>query len=76
MFGNLLKIKIPKDHAQEITELESWTVEWHVKTGWSGDVAKYNKAFINKNEAKEFEKQLEESAGFINAYIYTNMRKN
>ena len=76
MFNNIFKIKIPKDHAQEVTELESWTVQWHIKTGWGDNVAKYHKSFIDEKEAKEFRKQLKESAGFIKAYIYTDMYKN
>ena len=32
---NLFKILIPKEKAQEITEIESFSVTWFVKTGWA-----------------------------------------
>ncbi len=76
MFFNKKEITIPKDNAQIITELESWTIEWKVKTGWSNDTKVSHKCFINELEAKEFEKQLKESAKFINAWIETNFYKN
>ena len=73
---NLFKIKIPKDNAQEVTELESYTVSWSVLTGWSNNTKCYNKCFVKIEDAKEFRKQLEESAKFINAYIETSLIKN
>lgn len=37
---NILKLFIPKEKMQVIEELESWTVTWYVKTGWSNDYSK------------------------------------
>jgi hypothetical protein len=73
---NLFKVKIPKDNAQEITELESWSVTWYVKTGWGNDTLRSAKSFIKDEDAKEFEKQLKESAKFINAWISVERKKN
>jgi hypothetical protein len=46
---NLFKLFIPKDKAQEVTELESWTVSWMVSTSirW-GEGKTFNKVFIKK----------------------------
>jgi hypothetical protein len=73
---NLFKILIPKEKAQEITEMESFSVTWWVKTGWSDDTERMAKVFINKAEAKEFRKQLRESAKFIGAWIETELKRN
>lgn len=73
---NIFKLFIPKEKAQVITELESWTVTWQVKSGWSNDTNKYSKVFIKIDDAKEFEKQLNESAKFIKCWIDTSLRKN
>lgn len=73
---NIFKIKIPKDNAQEVKELESWTVQWEVKTGWSNQTEVHHKAFVVESEAMEFRKQLIESAKFIKAWISTDMYKN
>ena len=73
---NLFKILIPKEKAQEITEMESFSVTWWVKTGWSDDTKRSAKVFIDKDEAKEFEKQLKESAKFIGAWIETELKRN
>jgi hypothetical protein len=73
---NIFKIKIPKENQQEITELQSYTVSWEIKTGWSGDSEEYHKVIIDEKEAKEFRKQLEESAKFIKSWINTKMYKN
>lgn len=71
-------IKIPKDNAQSVTELESWTVEWLSKNydGYSGNVKHNAKVFINDNEADEFIKQLKECSKFINADIHISKKKN
>lgn len=74
--GKLSTTLIPKDHVQEVTELESFTVKWSVKTGWSDDVKVYHKCIINEIDAKEFKKQLEESAKFIGAWIRVEMYRN
>ena len=73
---NFFKIRIPKDHAQEVTVLESYTVAWEVKTGWADATAQYHKVFIDINEAREFKKQVEESAKFINAWVSTSLYEN
>jgi len=73
---NIFKILIPKDNVQEITELESWTVHWEVRSGWGDDVHDYNKCFIKKQEADEFKKQLNESAKFIKCWINIELTHN
>ena len=73
---NLFKILIPKEKAQEVTEMESFIVTWWVKTGWSNDNKISAKVFIDKDNAKEFEKQLKESAKFIGAWIETELKRN
>ena len=74
---NLFKLFIPKDNAQVVTELESWTVSWKVATsiGW-GEGKVFNKAFIKEEDAKEFKKQLEAAADFINTPIKTEINRN
>lgn len=72
----LLKILIPKSVTQEVTEIESFTVTWYVKSGWSDNTVRQAKVFIKKEEAKEFEKQLNESADFIGCWIRTEFKRN
>ena len=75
MFG--IKIRIPKQNAQEVTELESWTVSWKVATSLSfGNEKTFNKVFIVEKEAREFKDQLEASASFIKTRIVTDICKN
>lgn len=74
--GKTSTILIPEDHAQEVTELESYTVKWEVKTGWSDNTKVSHKCIISEKDAKEFKKQLEESAKFIGAWIRTDMYRN
>ena len=73
----IFKIFIPKEKAQIVTELESWTVSCKVATSirW-GDGQVFNKAFISEDDAKEFKKQLVESAKFIKTEIRTEIVKN
>lgn len=73
---NLFKLFIPKEKAQVVTELESWTVTWYVKTGWSDDTKRAAKVFVKNEDAKEFEKQLIESAKFIGCWIDTSCSRN
>jgi hypothetical protein len=73
---NLFKIKIPKDNAQEITELESWTVKWKVRDNGYESVQTFHKVFVKPEDASEFEKQLKESAKFIYAWISVDSTKN
>lgn len=73
---NLLKLFLPKENAQVVTELESWTVTWEVKSGWGDNTYRYSKVFIKEEDAQEFRKQLAESAKFIRAWINTDLSKN
>ena len=74
---NLLKLFIPKENVQTVTELESWTVSWEVATSirW-GQAKVFNKAFIKEADAKEFKKQLEESARFMKTDVRTEIARN
>jgi hypothetical protein len=74
---NLLKIFIPKDNSQEITELESWKVSWKVSRSleWTR-VETFYKCFIKEADAIEFRKQLEECAKFIKSPIESKLYKN
>ena len=73
---NLFKLLIPKENVQTVTELESWTVTWYVKRGWSDETIRAAKVFVKQDEAKEFQKQLIESAKFIGCWIQTELNKN
>lgn len=73
---NIFKIFIPKEKMQTVTELESWTVTWYVKTGWSDKTKRQAKVFIKNDEAKEFKRQLEEQAKFIGCWISTEITRN
>lgn len=74
---NIFKLLIPKQNAQEVRELESWKVSWKVAKSirW-GDGSVNFKCFIHKDEAKEFKKQLEKSAKFIDTPIITDLERN
>lgn len=72
----LKKLWLPKEKVQQVTELESWTVTWYVKTGWSNDTKRMAKVFIKYQEAQEFKRQLEEQAKFIGCWISTDLEKN
>ncbi len=74
----LFRLKIPKQKAQEVRELESWTVSWEVPQSimWVRQTITLNKCFIDKKEAKEFKKQLEESAKFIGFKVFPEIKKN
>ena len=67
---------MPKENVQTATEVESWTVNWRVKTGWSGDTESRSKVFINYDEAEEFERQLKKQAKFIGCWISTSLYRN
>ena len=67
---------MPKEKMQTATELESWTVTWYVKTGWGDDTRRQAKVFIKHEEAKEYERQLNEQAKFIGCWISTNLSRN
>lgn len=72
----LFKLLIPKEKAQIVTELESWTVTWYIRTGWSNDTQHFAKVFIKEADAIEFNKQLNESAKFIRCWIRTDISGN
>ena len=73
---NLFKIFIPIDNAQQVTELESFSVTWYVKQGWADTTIRHAKIFVYKDDAKEFQKQLIESAKLIGCWIKTELDKN
>jgi hypothetical protein len=77
---NIFKMSIPKDKAQEVTELESWTVAWTTFRFESlasyGRSVTYHKVFINQPDADEFERQLKESAKFLGCHVETKKYKN
>ena len=73
---NIFKIFIPKEKAQEVTELESWTVSWKVYINGWGVPETHNKVFIKESEANEFKKQVKESASFIKAWVDVSMYRN
>ena len=74
---NFLKqLFIPKDKAQTVTELESYTVTWKFKTGWGNDTETKHKVFVKRDEAEEFERQLIKSARFIGYWLSTSLKKN
>ena len=72
----LLKLFIPKSKAQEVIELESYTLKWEIQ--WNGyDQRKtFHKCFIKSEEAEEFEKQLKSSAEFLGTWVQTKITKN
>lgn len=73
---NIFKLLIPKEKAQTITELESWTVTWYIRTGWSDNTKRQAKVFVKNEDAREFEKQLNESAKFIGCWISVDFERN
>jgi len=72
------KITIPKDNAQSVTVLESWTVEWSSKAynGYGSDIRHNAKVFISEANKDKFVKQLKEASKFINAPIDITTKKN
>ena len=72
----IFKIFIPKEKAQTVTEIESWTVTWWFKSGWGDGEKERNKVFISLEDANKFEEQLKESAKFIGCYINTSLKRN
>jgi len=67
---------MPKEEMQTADELESWTVSWYVKTGWSDNVKHQAKVFIKIDEAQEYERQLNEQAKFLGCWISTELSRN
>lgn len=81
MFGFLKvkKITIPKDNAQTVQVIESWTVEWksykHYYRTYA-DETHNAKVFLKEEDANKFIEQLKECAKFINSTVYTEKKKN
>ena len=73
---NIFKLFIPKQNVQTVEEVESYTVTWRTKKGWSDLENVYHKVFIHAHDAHEFRKQLEASAKFIGAWISTDLKRN
>lgn len=73
---NLFFKKIPINNAQEVIELQSWTITWNIQ----GDMYKtkkvQHKAFIKKEDALEYIKQLKSSADFLGTWVETDIKEN
>lgn len=72
----LFDFLIPKEKQQKVTIIQSWSVTWWVKSGWGDATKRFAKSFIKYEDAKEFEKQLIESAKFIGCWIDTDLKEN
>lgn len=70
------KVKIPKENAQEVTELKSYTLKWEIQGDYYNTVKTFHKSFIKKEDAEEYEKQLKSSANFLGAWVQTKIYKN
>lgn len=73
---NLFKEKIPKEDQQEVTVLQSWTLEWRIQDNGYDSYKVFYKSFIESEDAKEYEKQLKESAKFLGTWVKTKIREN
>lgn len=73
---NLFKRLIPKNNAQEVTELESWTLKWQIQANGYQSVETFHKSFIEKKDAKEYEKQLKSCADFLGTWVETEIKRN
>jgi hypothetical protein len=73
---NVFKLFIPKEKVQVVEELESWSVTWYVKTGWSDETKRQAKTFIKIEDAKEFKRQLEEQSKFIGCWLSVVLERN
>lgn len=72
----LFKTKIPKEDAQEVTELQSWTLKWEIQGDMYDTVKTFFKTFITLAEAKEYEKQLKSSSDLLRAWVKTSIYQN
>ena len=73
---NIFKRFIPKDNAQEVTELESFTLKWEIQgDSYRSRIVKH-KSFIKKEDAEEYSKQLKSSADFLGTWVETRITKN
>lgn len=73
---NLFKLLIPKDKAQEVTELESFTLRWEIQGDTYLSKKVYHKSFIKKEDAEEYSKQLKSSAKFLGTWVNTEITRN
>lgn len=67
---------IPKDKAQTVQVIKSYSVIWYVRSGWSNDTIRYAKTLVDYKQALEFKKQLEESAKFIGAWLEAKIEEH
>jgi hypothetical protein len=72
----LFKTKIPKEDAQEVTELQSWTLKWEIQGDMYHTVKTFFKTFITLAEAKEYEKQLKVASDLLRAWVETSIYQN
>ena len=72
----LFKVLIPKEDAQEVTELESWTLKWEIQGNGYCEVTTKYKSFIKIADAEEYVKQLESCAKFLGTWVRTSITKN
>lgn len=73
---NIFKILIPGNSTQEVTELESWTLCWKIQGSTFGSKIVQHKSFIDKDECKEFGKQLKNAAEFLGTWVEVTITKN
>ncbi|MCB0743494.1 MAG: hypothetical protein KDC67_06290 [Ignavibacteriae bacterium] len=73
---NIFKILIPKENAQEVTELESWTLRWEIQGELYNSRIVKHKSFIKKEDAEEYEKQLKYSANLLGTWVDTFITRN
>ena len=73
---NIFKILIPKNDAQEVTELESYTLRWEIQANGYDKLSVHHKSFIKKDDAEEYEKQLKSSAKFLGTWVNTKVYRN
>jgi hypothetical protein len=69
-------LMIPKDSAQAVQELKSYTVKWEVQANGYMSRNTYHKVFIKIEDVDEFKKQLKHSADFIGASIWIEDYEN
>jgi hypothetical protein len=74
--SNTNALMIPKDNAQVVQVLKSYTVRWQVQANGYMSRDTYHKVFIKTEDVKEFKKQLKHSADFIGASIWIEDYEN
>ena len=74
---NFLKTKVPTGDTKELTEIESWTVNWGTATGWGGNYDYHHKVFTSKPEAEEFERHLKNAVALLQCkWAGSEIKKN